>query len=284
MGGNISNSFVIVGFTSGGTGILNFGNGSSVGTLHADTILGGNGTAVVNFNHTGNYVLNPKLEGSLAVNKFGPGTTILSGNNTYTGTTSVNAGSLLINGDQSVATGAVQVAVGAMLGGSGIVGGNATIGGILSPGNGPSVLTFAHDLTFQNTAVVTMELNGNAYDRINIGGTSTYGGNMVIQVGSDFIGSNNPFSLFTMSASTGNFSAIRLSGLYSGDFTNASGVWALNDSSGNTWTFSQNSGDLSFTAVPETSTWVLFSIFGFFAFLWNSNAKRRHSSRVRQSE
>jgi hypothetical protein len=181
----------------------------------------------------------------------------------------------LINGDQSAATGAVQVAVGATLGGSGIVGGNTTIGGFLSPGNGPSVLTFAHNLTFQNTAVVTMELNGGAQDRINIGGTLVYGGSLVIQVGSDFIGSNSPFSLFTMSASTGNFSAVSLSGLYSGGFTNAGGVWALNDSSGNTWAFSENSGVLSFTAVPESSTWVLFSIFGFFAFLWKLGIKRR---------
>jgi fibronectin-binding autotransporter adhesin len=105
-------------YNSGSNGTLNFGNGSSVGTLQADTILGGSGTAVVNFNHTGNYVLNPKLEGSLAVNKFGPGTTILSGNNTYTGNTLVNEGSLLINGDQSAASGAVQVSEGATLGGS----------------------------------------------------------------------------------------------------------------------------------------------------------------------
>jgi hypothetical protein len=104
-----------------------------------------------------------------------------------------------------------------------------------------------------------------------------YGGSLVIQVGSDFIGSNSPFSLFTMYASTGNFSAVSLSGTYSGGFTYASGVWALNDSSGNTWTFSQNSGDLSFTAVPESSTWAMIAMSGFFGFLWKLGVKRRKS-------
>jgi hypothetical protein len=122
-----------------------------------------------------------------------------------------------------------------------------------------------------------MELNGGVQDRINIGGTLVYGGSLVIQVGSDFIGSNSPFSLFTMYASTGNFSAVSLSGTYSGGFTYASGVWALNDSSGNTWTFSQNSGDLSFTAVPESSTWAVIAMHGFFLFLWKLGVKRRKS-------
>jgi hypothetical protein len=54
-----------------------------------------------------------------------------------------------------------------------------------------------------------------------------------------------------------------LEGAYGpGSFTNSSGVWSLTDSSGNQWSFSQASGDLGFTAVPEPSTWALLAASG----------------------
>src|SRR5439155_18443438 len=59
--------------------------------------------------------------------KTGAGTLDLTGNNTYSGTTTVNAGILLVNGNQSAATGAVTVNSGATLGGSGIIGGTVTV-------------------------------------------------------------------------------------------------------------------------------------------------------------
>ncbi len=73
----------------------------------------------------------------------------LSGNNTYSGATTVSAGKLVINGNQSAATGVVTVAAGAALGGSGTVGGATTIAGSHTPGNSPGVQTFASDLAHQ---------------------------------------------------------------------------------------------------------------------------------------
>jgi fibronectin-binding autotransporter adhesin len=78
------------------TSTLNIGNGTTAGTLQAGTVTGGGGTALVRFNHTGNHTLGSKLAGSLSVNKTGLGTTILSGNTTYTGTTTINSGTLEI--------------------------------------------------------------------------------------------------------------------------------------------------------------------------------------------
>ncbi|MCK6903081.1 autotransporter outer membrane beta-barrel domain-containing protein [Enterobacter asburiae] len=60
-------------------------------------------------------------DGSLV--KIGNGTLILTGDNTYTGTTDVNEGVLLVNGNQSASTGQVTVKSGATLGGNGIIGG-----------------------------------------------------------------------------------------------------------------------------------------------------------------
>jgi autotransporter-associated beta strand protein len=85
----------------------------------------------------------------LSLTKAGAGTWVLSANNTYTGSTSVTAGSLFINGDQALATGAVAVAAGATLGGSGTIGGVVSLASAatLSPGSGPGTLTLGQSLS-----------------------------------------------------------------------------------------------------------------------------------------
>ncbi|MFM7245430.1 MAG: autotransporter-associated beta strand repeat-containing protein [Planctomycetaceae bacterium] len=62
----------------------------------------------------------------VAVTKSGSGTWVLGGVNEYSGATTVQAGTLLINGNNTSAAGAVSVAANAILGGSGTVGGNVS--------------------------------------------------------------------------------------------------------------------------------------------------------------
>ncbi|WP_370621291.1 autotransporter outer membrane beta-barrel domain-containing protein [Citrobacter cronae] len=76
----------------------------------------------------GNLQLDDTISGIISGNdgslvKIGDGTLTLTGDNTYTGTTDVNEGVLLVNGNQSTATGQVTVKSGATLGGNGIIGG-----------------------------------------------------------------------------------------------------------------------------------------------------------------
>jgi autotransporter-associated beta strand protein len=113
----------------------------------------------------------------VAVIKSGNGTLTLSNANTYTGNTTVNSGILLVNGDQSAATGAVSVAATATLGGNGTLGGSTTIAGILSPGNSPGDLSFTDDLTLESTATLNLEITGiglNEFDRLVGNGTNTF--------------------------------------------------------------------------------------------------------------
>ena len=81
--------------------------------------------------------------------KTGIGILSLEGANSYNGPTTVSAGSLIVDGNQSSATGSLDVAAGATLGGSGTIGGVTTISGVLSPGKSSiGTLTVSNNVTW----------------------------------------------------------------------------------------------------------------------------------------
>jgi fibronectin-binding autotransporter adhesin len=91
--------------------------------------------------------------------KAGSGTMTLSAVNTYTGTTAVNSGTLLITG--STSTGAVSVASGATLAGTGTIGGATTVaaGGILAPGTGGTTQGVLNTANVNFSGAGTLSLN-----------------------------------------------------------------------------------------------------------------------------
>lgn len=89
----------------------------------------------------GHLGLNDTIDGIISGNggglaKTGTGTLTLTGDNRYTGSTTVQQGVLLINGDQGAATGVASVNGNATLGGAGVMGGEVTVAdnGHLTPG------------------------------------------------------------------------------------------------------------------------------------------------------
>lgn len=85
----------------------------------------------------------------------------LTGTNTYTGPTDINAGSLQVNG--SVLASHLRVNSGGTLGGNGTVGQvTAFSGGTVAPGESPGRLTVTGNLTLRNGSTLAVEINGSA--------------------------------------------------------------------------------------------------------------------------
>lgn len=123
----------------------------------------------------GNLGLNDTISGIISGSggglvKTGGGTLTLSGDNSYTGATAVEQGVLLVNGNQSAATGAATVDAGATLGGAGTLGGSVSVAddGHLTPG---ATLDSVGELTMGS-----LTLSQNAQLDFQFGQSGTPGG------------------------------------------------------------------------------------------------------------
>jgi fibronectin-binding autotransporter adhesin len=184
-------------YTGGTTisaGELRLGNGGTTGGITGDVV----NNAALSFNRSDAVTFAGLISGTGTLAQMGSGTTILTGANSYAGSTAVSAGTLLINGDQSAATGATSVAAGATLGGTGTIGGDVAIagGGTLAPGDGtgPGTLAVGGNLALAGGALLNYDFGqtnvvGGAFnDLVNIGGDLTLAGtlNVTTSAGGSF--------------------------------------------------------------------------------------------------
>ncbi|MBN8708432.1 MAG: autotransporter-associated beta strand repeat-containing protein [Verrucomicrobia bacterium] len=170
--------------------------------------------------------------------KAGTGKWVLTGTNTYNGTTTVSAGTLLIDGDSSAATGAVTVNSGASIGGDG------TIGGSLALLSGSKfVFSLANTLTVNGASV-------------------TFGGFSV----ADLVG---------LSSATASGTYTLINGSATVNLTNVSNVGSSNayDLGGGKSAYFQASG-LNLVVIPEPSTIALLIGAGLFLVLRTRRHKR----------
>jgi len=94
----ISSGGVSLASSNGATGTLNIGSlggNDSAGTIYASTISFGSGSGTINFNQSNTATLTSSISGLGKVQQLGLGATIISGNNNFTGTTLIRAGTLL---------------------------------------------------------------------------------------------------------------------------------------------------------------------------------------------
>ena len=293
-------NFLIVGAA---TPALTISNGITNNSVNTQTIsngitLGNNITVAASSGNINLVLAVGDAGAGRGITKTGDATLTLSGTNTYTGATTVSAGTLTIGSTGSVSgSSLLDVASGATLNvsavtggfvvgnsqtlrGSGTVAGNTTVNGALQPGNSPGLLSFNNNLTLGNTAVTTMEINntgtrGMVYDAINVGGSLTYDGSLLLTLGTTFAAGSYSFDLFDFGSQTGSFDFVTLGGNYTGSLVNDGSPtnWGLT-SGAETWIFNQSTGVLALNVVPEPSPLALSSL-GLLALAVSALRKRR---------
>lgn len=207
-----------------------------------------NGTLTFDQTFSGTYAGN--IDGTGSFIKSGTGVATLTGDLTYVGTTSINAGALLLEGSINGST--TTVATGATLGGSGDVNTVLSVSGTLAPGASAGDLLVSRALTFNTGSSFSLELNGSTagtgYDQLTISNTGTVtinGGNLSLalnfepSIGQQFMVIEN----LSASPITGTFANLSNGGIISATFNSVQFDFVANYSGG--------SGNDLVLSVPE---------------------------------
>jgi len=161
----------------------------------------------VNTNSVFNGIISDGAAAATALTFAGPGSLTLTGNNPFSGGTTVNAGSLLVNNTagSGSGTGPVSVGPGATLGGNGTIGGQVSLaaGATLAPGsNGSGTLAIASDLGLNNASSLQFQL-GTVSDQVAVSGDLNLGGTLNISAAAGFGPGTYPLFTYGGSLSVG---------------------------------------------------------------------------------
>lgn len=198
------------GTTTINNGTLQIGNSGTSGTLGTGNV--SNSSALI-FNRSDASSYAGAISGTGSVSQNGAGNFNLTGTNTYSGITTVNAGTLSING--SILNSATTVNSGGTLGGSGSIG-DVTInsGGSFAPGNSIGTINVAGNVIFNPGSNYNVEVDaaGNT-DKIISTGTATLTGSTVnVQ---PIAGSYSSSTDYTILTATGGFGGTAFSSVNS---------------------------------------------------------------------
>lgn len=171
-------------FTGGTTisaGTLEIGNGGTTGSIKGNVTNGG----TLAFNRSDALNFSGVISGAGIIQQNGTGSLTLSGDSSaFSGSASVTAGALLVNGSLG---GTVNVASGASLGGKGTIGGDTTIadGGTLV-GQVGQVLTFSQGLSLVGNSIVNVSFGGASQNGLfKVNGNLALGGKINVDTFGD---------------------------------------------------------------------------------------------------
>jgi len=207
----------------------------------------------------------------IGITKAGSGTWILSGPNAYGGTTQVDAGTLLINGD-SASVVAPFIVNGGILGGSGTIGGAITVNplGTLAPGASIATLTTGSSVSLASGATFAYEYETNLLtaDLLSMAGGLSLSGTVpltITDLGPDAV--VTPGTVFTMInyggglTGGGLFAYGGLSLVEGGTFTVGANTWQIAYSSTtagvNVSAPLPSGAYVNLVAVPEPTAWAM---------------------------
>jgi autotransporter-associated beta strand protein len=241
---------------SSSTGVLQWGTGNTQDISPKIQMTAGNWSIVDTNGNNVTFATSIGGTASANFNKRGLGTLTLSASNSWTGSTAVDAGGLVLNGSLAVGSN-LSVAAAAWLAGTGTVPGTVTTSGTLSPGSGGSGVISLGSLVLTSTSVTAIDVasagtRGTNYDGVSILNASglTYGGTMSFAFGASVIAPNTTLDIFSFTGTpSGGFATLVSTGFYAGTWTNNNnGTFTLIKDS-DTLTFSESTGDV--IVVPE---------------------------------
>jgi fibronectin-binding autotransporter adhesin len=246
--------------TYGGTNSLNLGTGAvTLGTAAGSS-------RTITTNGTGNLTIGGGIANgttATAITKAGVSELTLAGANTYTGTTTLSAGTLNLTGSL---VSAVSESAGTFEGTGSSTGFLTASGGVVTPGSATSIGTLAVGTTSITNAALTLVINSNTSQasNLNISGTLTINSGATLNVtdlGTATVAVGQIFDLANYTSETGNF-------------TNATEDQDLTIGN-NIYQVEYNTGQLDLvdvsSTVPEPGTWAtmiggLFLVLGFIKF------------------
>lgn len=170
-----------------GSGRLLAGSGSTVVyangiSLANAVVLQGDGTWEVDGDDAATQ--SGAITGVGGLRKTGSGSLLLSGVNTYTGTTTVAAGTLIIGDDASpsaTVAGNIQVSNGAILRGHGSIGGNLVNDGTVAPGGSIGTLSVSGNYTQSRDGTLSIEATSTgASSQLAVTGKAALDGSTVV--------------------------------------------------------------------------------------------------------
>lgn len=222
--------------------------------------------------------------GGISLVKNGAGTQVLAGANTYSGGTTINAGTLLVNNTTGSGTGAGAVQVNAgTLGGSGSISGPVVVGdnlnaidAYLAPGASPGILSTG-SLTLNSDAALLAELRGPApgtgYDQVHVTGSVVLNSPTLEldllfapDVGGQFVLIDNDAD----DSIVGAFAGLPEGSIWTGSFGESTYRFLVSYAGG-------DGNDFVLTSVPEPAAWFL-AVIGIFGL--RAAARRRNRPEI----